>query len=215
MVAVAAGPGCCGVDDAFTRETRRIGMLGRSHNAVDADRTDNSSATVYTILQEMGLPLLKPAVSAPGWGTNLHREQTAPERLVWLGATLEADCNSMVIGNNETHAIGRNPAKTADDQCEGIGGTCPTNTHRRLMASERLQLRGPGVRIMIPVGKITLEASITYPKGMVIKSGGCAATIPILLTAAREDLPLCKESARWTGTAHAPSNPASRKVNRE
>lgn len=81
MVTVAEGPDYCGLDEAFTRETRRIGELGRTYNAIDIDRIDNSNATVYTILQEMGLPLMKPAVSCPGWGTNLHREETLPETI--------------------------------------------------------------------------------------------------------------------------------------
>jgi hypothetical protein len=81
MVTVAEGPNYCGLDERFTLETRRIGELGRTYNAIDIDRIDNSNATVYTILQEMGLPLVKPSVSAPGWGTNLHRERTAPERI--------------------------------------------------------------------------------------------------------------------------------------
>ena len=81
MVIVAQGPDYCGLDERFTSETRRIGELGRTHNAVSIDRIDNSNATVYTILQEMGLPLIKPAVSAPGWGTNLHVETTIPEEI--------------------------------------------------------------------------------------------------------------------------------------
>ena len=76
MVTIAEGADYCGLDEAFTRETRRIGELGRTYNAIHLDRTDNSNATVFTILQEMGLPLIKPNVHAPGWGTNLH---TAPK----------------------------------------------------------------------------------------------------------------------------------------
>lgn len=79
MVTIAEGYDFCGLYEEFTRETRRIGMLGRTYNAIDIDRTDNSNATVYTILQEMGLPLRKPDVHAPGWGTNLHREKTVFE----------------------------------------------------------------------------------------------------------------------------------------
>lgn len=81
MVTIAEGPDFCGLDEDFTRETRRVGMLGRTYNAVDVDRTDNSNATVYTILEEMGLPLVKPAVHAPGWGTNLHNETTLVEEI--------------------------------------------------------------------------------------------------------------------------------------
>jgi hypothetical protein len=85
MVTIAEGPDYCGLDERFTLETRRIGELGRTYNAVDIDRIDNSNATVYTILQEMGLPLAGPfswpRFSAPGWGTNLHRARTAPERI--------------------------------------------------------------------------------------------------------------------------------------
>ncbi len=79
LVAIAEDADYCGLDEEFTREARRIGMLGRTYNAADVDRTDNSNATVYTILQEMGLPLVKPDVHAPGWGTNLHNETTVPE----------------------------------------------------------------------------------------------------------------------------------------
>ncbi|MEO0744235.1 MAG: hypothetical protein AAFU86_13045 [Pseudomonadota bacterium] len=79
MQVVAQGPRFCGLDEAFTLQTRRVGQLGRTYNAVDIDRTDNSNATVYTILDEMDLPKIKPAVHAPGWGTNLHRETTVIE----------------------------------------------------------------------------------------------------------------------------------------
>lgn len=79
MLTIAEGPDYCDLDEAFTRETRRIGMLGRTYNAYAPNRTDNSNATVYTILQEMGLPLVMPAVHAPGWGTNLHTETTIIE----------------------------------------------------------------------------------------------------------------------------------------
>lgn len=82
MVTMAEGPEYCGLDPDFTRETRRVGMLGRTCNAVDIDRTDNSNATVYTILTEMGLPLTKPDVHAPGWGTNRHTETTVVETAV-------------------------------------------------------------------------------------------------------------------------------------
>lgn len=90
MVTIAEGADYCGLDEVFTRETRRIGMLGRTYNAVDIDRTDNSNATVYTILQEMDLPLKKPPVHAPGWGTNLHTETTVVEDIANLpGQTAE------------------------------------------------------------------------------------------------------------------------------
>ncbi|RCK44158.1 hypothetical protein TH25_19780 [Thalassospira profundimaris] len=82
MVTIAQGPDYCGLDEEFTSQARRIGLLGRTYNAIDIDRTDNSNATVYTILQEMGLPLTKPDVHAPGWGTNLHLETTLPEEVL-------------------------------------------------------------------------------------------------------------------------------------
>ena len=80
MIIVGQGPDYCGLDPQFTLQTRRIGELGRTYNAVAADRTDNSNATVYTILHEMGLPTTKPAIIAPGWGTNLHTTLRAHER---------------------------------------------------------------------------------------------------------------------------------------
>jgi len=66
MITIAAGSDYCGLNEDFTRETRRIGMLGRTYNAIHLDRTDNSNATVYTILNAMSLPLVKPDVHAPG-----------------------------------------------------------------------------------------------------------------------------------------------------
>lgn len=82
MITIAEGPEFCGLDATLTRETRRVGRLGRTYNAVDVDRTDNSNATVYTILEEAGLPLSKPDVHAPGWGTNLHSETTIIEDIM-------------------------------------------------------------------------------------------------------------------------------------
>ena len=85
LVTIAEGAAYCGLDEQFTYETQRIGNLGRTYNAVDVDRIDNSNATVYTILDEMGLPRVKPNFSAPGWGTNLHEETTVTEE---IGETL-------------------------------------------------------------------------------------------------------------------------------
>lgn len=82
MVTITEGTDYCGLDEELTRETRRIGMLGRTYNALDVDRTDNSNAAVYTVLEALGLPLVKPAVHAPGWGTNLHTETTVAEEVV-------------------------------------------------------------------------------------------------------------------------------------
>lgn len=79
MVTIAEGVNYCGMDEKLTQETRRVGMLGRTYNAVHLDRTDNSNATVSTILQEAGLPVQKPSVHAPGWGTNLHNATTLIE----------------------------------------------------------------------------------------------------------------------------------------
>ncbi|MDO5644047.1 MAG: hypothetical protein Q4G26_16865, partial [Paracoccus sp. (in: a-proteobacteria)] len=81
MLTIARGSSYCGLDEAFTRETARIGRLGRIYNAASVDRTDNSNATVYTILKEMGLPLMKPDIHAPGWGTDLHRTRNFMERM--------------------------------------------------------------------------------------------------------------------------------------
>lgn len=91
MVTVAEGSAYCGLDEVFSLQTQRIGELGRTYNAIDIDRADNSNATVYTILQEMELPLLKPDISAPGWGINLHQEETLPE-------TIERSVNETMEG---------------------------------------------------------------------------------------------------------------------
>lgn len=81
MVTVAQGSAYCGLDERFTLETRRIGELGRTYNAISLDRIDNSNATVFTILQKMDITPVKPAISAPGWGTNLHAASSLPEMI--------------------------------------------------------------------------------------------------------------------------------------
>lgn len=79
MITLVEGLNYCGLDAEFTRETRRIGELGRTYNAVHVDRIDNSNATVYTILKNMNLPTRKPAIHAPGWGTDLHTTRNLSE----------------------------------------------------------------------------------------------------------------------------------------
>lgn len=86
MIEVARGPDYCGLAPTFTHQTRRVGELGRTYNAVARDRTDNSNSTVYTILDEMDLPKRKPPIIAPGWGTNLHRTKRVHEV---IGETLD------------------------------------------------------------------------------------------------------------------------------
>lgn len=79
LITLVEGADYCGLDESFTRETSRIGALGRTYNAAHIDRTDNSNATVYTILKNMNLPTRKPAVNAPGWGTDLHNTRNLAE----------------------------------------------------------------------------------------------------------------------------------------
>ena len=81
MVTIAEGSQYCELDAAFTAAIRRVGYLGRTYNAVAADRTDNSNATAYTVLKEMGLPMMKPDVYAPGWGTDLFTTATSRDKL--------------------------------------------------------------------------------------------------------------------------------------
>ena len=66
---IAEGPEYCGLDPVLTMWTRRIGLAGRVYDLPNAFGTDNSNATVRTILHKAGLPEEKPGVFAPGWGS--------------------------------------------------------------------------------------------------------------------------------------------------
>ena len=66
---IAEGPEFCGLDPVLTMWTRRVGMAGRVYDLPNALGTDNSNATIRTILRRAGLPEEKPDVWAPGWGS--------------------------------------------------------------------------------------------------------------------------------------------------
>ncbi|MEM1232567.1 MAG: hypothetical protein AAGH70_00445 [Pseudomonadota bacterium] len=83
-VEIARGPDVCGLDEKFTEYTRKVGELGLEYEPISVFSTDNSNATVHTILRCMGLPEERPTggnwvdifgnewdvanIPSPGWG---------------------------------------------------------------------------------------------------------------------------------------------------
>ena len=83
-IVIAEGPEFCGLDEKFTQYTRKVGLLGLEYEPISMFSTDNSNATIRTILHHMKLPEQRPdggrwvdifgitwdqpAAFAPGWG---------------------------------------------------------------------------------------------------------------------------------------------------
>ena len=83
-IVIAEGPDFCGLDEKFSKYTREIAELGLEYEPISLLSTDNSNATIRTILHYMDLPERRPdggrwvdtfgfewdqpAAFAPGWG---------------------------------------------------------------------------------------------------------------------------------------------------
>ncbi len=83
-VKIAEGDEFCGLDEKFSETTAKIGRLGLKYEPISMLSTDNSNATVRTILHHMDLPEERPgggkwvdvfgfehdahSAFAPGWG---------------------------------------------------------------------------------------------------------------------------------------------------
>ncbi len=78
-----------------------------------------------------------------------------------------------------------------------VGASITTNTGKHvLMAFQRFEIAGPGGKITIDAGGITLEAAVINLKGAVNMGGSGSAQVPTLVLAAREGLPLVEECAK-------------------
>ncbi|NVK12705.1 MAG: type VI secretion system tip protein VgrG [Rhodobacteraceae bacterium] len=105
---------------------------------------------------------------------NIHKQDIYADHLVQIGRNHE----ETVFGKstlNVTEAITNN-----------------TRSHT-LMAFETFTIKGPGGKITIDAGGITLEAASISLKGAVSMGGSGGAQVPALQNAAREALPLVEE----------------------
>ncbi|UWQ81692.1 phage baseplate assembly protein V (plasmid) [Leisingera sp. S132] len=105
---------------------------------------------------------------------NIHKQDIYADHLVQIGRNHE----ETVFGKstlNVTEAITNN-----------------TRSHT-LMAFETFTIKGPGGKITIDAGGITLEAASINLKGAVSMGGSGGAQVPTLQNAARDGLPLVEE----------------------
>ena len=105
---------------------------------------------------------------------NIHKQDIFADHLVQIGR------------NHEETVFGKSTLNVT----ESI--TNNTRSHT-LMAFEKFTIKGPGGKITIDSGGITLEAASINLKGAVSMGGGGSAQVPTLQNAAREALPLVEE----------------------
>ncbi|MEL6621174.1 MAG: type VI secretion system tip protein VgrG, partial [Pseudomonadota bacterium] len=162
-----------GRDQAETVGRDKSISVGRDHTesiGQDASHTIGRDV-IYNVGQNQIETYGKDHVHNVG---NIHKQDIFADHLIQTGrdhketvlGTYKLDVNQSITNNTKTHT---------------------------LMAFDKFIIKGPGGKITIDAGGITLEAAKINLKGMVAMGGSGGAQVPTLKGAANEGLPLVEE----------------------